>query len=284
MTALEEELHSLNHLRWQAENRLREIEAREQRAKARRERSQPQPTFVSKRTRDPEPEAEPEQSKRLKTVPSLVVARADPARRTTPAAAPIRVLERPDAKLRPTLTPDEAKRSKRVFGALLGTLKRFKADLSTSTDAARRREEAERKAEEKVIHEHDAYAEQLQSRLQEEKTKELVRRAELDQLRDQKDLQLLEVRWQLHEAQLSHWFKTEAQPPIFYRPRGTLKADRVLAESTAAPASNDVVAHTESSLLPSVAEDVFSEAKPIEPSIQQPPTSAEGEDDVSNSL
>eukprot|EP01116_Phalansterium_solitarium_P012383 TRINITY_DN28607_c0_g1_i1.p1 TRINITY_DN28607_c0_g1~~TRINITY_DN28607_c0_g1_i1.p1 ORF type:complete len:334 (+),score=79.19 TRINITY_DN28607_c0_g1_i1:201-1202(+) len=266
---LEQELNELNRQRFDVEQRLRELAVREQRAQARKAAQQRVPlSYAGKRLRDGVAENSVEAetdfaNKRPKTLSSLIVdphessSQSQEAQRPRVSSALVssaaagddnqqQQQQRESSKGRlPAVQqkPEETKRSKRVFGLLLGTLQRAQTELGSKSAAARRRDAAEQRAEAKVHNnDHDAYSEQQQLKLQEEKDKELARRTEIDQQRNEKELELLELKWKMQDNLLSHWFKTDAQPAIFYRPKNTLKEDRVpIAKSESATATSDEV-------------------------------------------
>jgi len=232
---LEVEVNALNKQRADVDARLRELDARAQKIKARKNAQQRLPlSYAGKRLRDSlesgvPTEVDSEAQKRSKLSSTIVESKPiDPLRIRSASGTVVPSRSSDDhAKALRTLNPEDNKRSKRVFGLLLGTLQRAQTELEKKTDAARRREQAENKAENKAVHEFDAYAASVEKLLQVERDKELSRRAELDVLRDEKELQLLQLKWKLNEDLLSHWYKTEAHPPIYYRPKGVLKTDRV---------------------------------------------------------
>jgi len=134
-------------------------------------------------------------------------------------------------KPRPSLdtSSDETKkRSRKLFNVILGTLKSFKTEISNKSDAEQRREEVEQKVQLKVKEEQENFKEEQRRALQEMKDKHLALREEIRQQQEQKELELLNLKWDIHRSQLSAYLKTEARPPIYYKPAKdvpTVKSD-----------------------------------------------------------
>jgi len=124
-------------------------------------------------------------------------------------------------KPRPSLdtsSEETKKRSKNIFGVLVGTLKSFKNEISKKSEAEQRREELEQKVQMKVKEEAESFKEEQRRVLQEQKDKELALREEIKQQQEQKELELLNLKWDNHRNQLASFFKTEAKPAIYYKP------------------------------------------------------------------
>ncbi len=113
-------------------------------------------------------------------------------------------------------TSDERKRSKRLFGSLIGTLGKFKEESSSARAqaGASRRAELEAKLAERMRQEKTAL-EQEAKRTSEERTKRVAaeRCAELEALRRR---QLL----LFHDGVLAraHFLRTKAEPSLYYLP------------------------------------------------------------------
>jgi len=122
------------------------------------------------------------------------------------------------------------KRSKKLFGLIVGTLKSFKEDISTKSKAVQRREELEQKVQQKVKEEQESFKEQERRTLQEKKEKEVALREQIRQQQEQKELQLLNLKWDHHRSQLIPWNKTAAQPPIYYRAAKVDPNERLILE------------------------------------------------------
>jgi len=122
---------------------------------------------------------------------------------------------------RPTLDTNnlsDVRRSKNLFNrALMGTLKQFKSESDAKTEAEQRRLEKEQKIQQKVKEEQEKSIEEQKRAFQEQKEKELALKEEVQQLLEQKQLELLNLKWDHHREQLSQFLKTEAKPPIFYK-------------------------------------------------------------------
>jgi len=124
-------------------------------------------------------------------------------------------------KPRPSLDTsgeETKKRSRNMFTMLVGTLQSFKNDISNKSEADQRREELEQKIQTKVKEEAENFKEEQRRILLEQKEKEQVLRDEIKQQQEQKELQLLNLKWDNHRSELSAFLKTEAKPAIYYRP------------------------------------------------------------------
>lgn len=111
------------------------------------------------------------------------------------------------------------KRSKNMFNkVLLGTLKSFKSASDAKSEAEQRRLELEQKVQQKVKDEQEKSVEEQKRALQEQKDKGLALREEIKQQLEQKELELLNLKWGHHREQLSRFIKTETKPHIYYKP------------------------------------------------------------------
>jgi len=134
------------------------------------------------------------------------------------SSTPIPVVgEKPRPSL-DTSSEETKKRSRKLFGVLVGTLKSFKTEIGKKSEAEQRREELENKVQQKVREEQETFKEEQRRTLQEDKEKELALREEIRQQQEQKELELLNLKWDNHRNQLTPYLKTEAKPPIYYKP------------------------------------------------------------------
>jgi len=234
LVTLESELQSLYRQRDQVEYRLRGLESKERnQAKKRGERVSTRDSS-SKRARDDRPlidrnETEPNKKPKL----SSAVVTND--REMKDAVEREKEKEKPKVtssivtsnpipvigeKPRPALKsehPDKV-RNKKLFGALLvGTLQSFKKQLSHKTQATIRREELEQKVESKVMHEQEQEVETQKRVLQEEKSKELTLKEEIRKNLQEKEKELLRLKWESNRNQLSKFIRTETKPHLYFR-------------------------------------------------------------------
>lgn len=115
------------------------------------------------------------------------------------------------------LTKDRASRdrNRRMFGALLGTLKRFKNDEAKQKDKEEQRAAIERKLEEKGRAEKEELRrERLELFNQRKERQAQIRRLTIKMARVKEH----EV-WEAHQMKLAKFIRTESIPPIFWVPR-----------------------------------------------------------------
>uniref|UniRef100_A0A0N7ZDI6 Pinin/SDK/MemA protein domain-containing protein n=1 Tax=Scylla olivacea TaxID=85551 RepID=A0A0N7ZDI6_SCYOL len=127
----------------------------------------------------------------------------------------------PDSKSRSEaaaeLTKDRASRdrNRRMFGALLGTLKRFKNDEAKQKDKEEQRAAIERKLEEKGRAEKEELRrERLELFNQRKERQAQIRRLTIKMARVKEH----EV-WEAHQMKLAKFIRTESSPAIFWVPR-----------------------------------------------------------------
>jgi pinin len=82
-------------------------------------------------------------------------------------------------------------RNKKLFGVLLGTLQKFKNDLSQNKDILLKRQSLEQKIEAKFLEDRTKFLEQEKKTIQEEKERELKLKKEIDEKLQQKEKQIL---------------------------------------------------------------------------------------------
>jgi len=124
-------------------------------------------------------------------------------------------------KPKPSLDTSSAEmksRNKKMFGVLVGTLQTFKSQIQKKTEAEQRRDELEQKVQQRVKEEQENIREEQRRAVTEQKAKELALREEIRQQQEQKELELLNLKWDNHRNQLSAYLKTEAKPSIYYKP------------------------------------------------------------------
>jgi hypothetical protein len=117
-----------------------------------------------------------------------------------------------------TNNEETKRRSKNLFNrALMGTLKQFKTESESKSEAEQRRMDVEQKIQQKVKDEAERSVEEQKRAFQEQKEKELALREEVVQQLEQKALELLNLKWDHHRDQLAPFLKTETKPPIYYK-------------------------------------------------------------------
>jgi len=220
---LENEIKELDRQRQEVENRLRELEAKERFqsgvsrpsgrlsnnparggvAPLKRFREEGdyrgRPIFPNKRRFIEEPPA------RVPTITSTV----------------IKVSEKDPEKPQPSLVlknEEDKKRSKNLFGVLMGTLEQFKKEEAQKSDADAKRQEIEQKVESKVQTERNELLERHKKIIQEQKDRELVLKEQIKKKQEEKELELLEQKWSKHNALLSTFHRTITKPHIYFMP------------------------------------------------------------------
>jgi len=109
-------------------------------------------------------------------------------------------------------------RNRKMFGVLVGTLNKFKTDISQKSDALMRREKLEKEVDQKVQQDKEVITQQLAEELKEKKEKAQEKKEELRKQFEEKSQELMNLKWNTQRAHLSHFMKTEAKPCIYYRP------------------------------------------------------------------
>ncbi|KII64243.1 Pinin [Thelohanellus kitauei] len=112
------------------------------------------------------------------------------------------------------LDEETCKRSKRMFGHLLGTLKKFKVENETTKDLSIKRQEIEKKHQEREIKEHEEALRQkrelILSRVEKQRT--------LRELRKQIWIKELEEKSVEYFDHLNNYILLSRDMPIFYAP------------------------------------------------------------------
>ncbi|KAL3687798.1 hypothetical protein R1sor_014107 [Riccia sorocarpa] len=116
--------------------------------------------------------------------------------------------------------PNVAKRNRRMFGALLGTLEKFKQEDKklSGSEAFLRRSSSQKRAEQRAQEESERLRQQEREQLAEKKRRDLVLRARLAAKTEEKQLELLFLHWTEHQTKLCSFLRTKAEPSIFYMP------------------------------------------------------------------
>ena len=116
--------------------------------------------------------------------------------------------------------PSLAKRNRRMFGALLGTLQRFAAEdvQRSSSEAFTRRSEMLKRAEQKAQEESQRLRQQEREQMAEKRRRDLSLRARLAAKTEEKQLELLFIQWMEHNNKLSKILRTKMEPRIYYVP------------------------------------------------------------------
>jgi len=122
-------------------------------------------------------------------------------------------------------------RNRKLFGVMVGTLQQFKSQIQRKTEADQRREQMQQKVEQRVKTEEATLKEDQRRQLAEQKAKELAAREEIKLLQEQKELELLNLKWGNHRSQLSVYLKTEAKPCIYFKPKSDPSVKRIKNES-----------------------------------------------------
>eukprot|EP00118_Oscarella_pearsei_P024996 m.307277 g.307277 ORF g.307277 m.307277 type:complete len:380 (+) comp42103_c0_seq1:16-1155(+) len=154
---------------------------------------------------------EPDENKPV--IPSSVVARPDRARRES-------VSERDEDK----------KRNRRMFGSLMGTLKKFKTDSQHDSAKMQHRLQLEAKIDEEHTKEKELASQERRKLYVERRAKKI----ELGKLEYQTHMAELGQVWEVHGLQLSSgdFIRLKTAPPIFYKPGKHTEATSKLVEET----------------------------------------------------
>ncbi|KAL0653970.1 hypothetical protein Bca4012_096661 [Brassica carinata] len=128
--------------------------------------------------------------------------------------------------------PNLVKRNRRMLGNLPGTLERFrKEDKQLSgTYAYARRSAALQKAEQKAREESERLRLQERENLTEKRRRDLTLRARVAAKAEQKELELLFLRWCEQKKKLSNFIRTKSEPQIYYAPTKALEEDTTETE------------------------------------------------------
>ncbi|KAG6556661.1 hypothetical protein Mapa_001602 [Marchantia paleacea] len=116
--------------------------------------------------------------------------------------------------------PNVAKRNRRMFGALLGTLEKFKQEDQklSGSEAFIRRSTSQKRAEQRAQEESERLRQQEREQLAGKRKRDLVLRARIAAKSEEKQLELLFIQWTEHQTQLCSFLRTKAEPNIFYMP------------------------------------------------------------------
>jgi len=121
-----------------------------------------------------------------------------------------------------TSSEEMKSRNRKLFGVMVGTLQQFKSQIQRKTEADQRREQMQQKVEQRVKNEEATVKEEQRRLLAEQKAKELAAREEIKLVQEQKELELLNLKWGNHRSQLSVYLRTETKPCIYFKPKGDL--------------------------------------------------------------
>ncbi|XP_024401629.1 uncharacterized protein [Physcomitrium patens] len=133
-----------------------------------------------------------------------------------------------------TSDPNVAKRNRRMFGALLGTLEKFRREDEklSGSESFQRRSEQLKKAEHKAQEENERLRQQEKEALAEKRRADLILRAKLATEAEAKQLELLFLQWAEHHTRLASFIKTKAGPRIYYLPvKSSEETDKLLQEA-----------------------------------------------------
>jgi pinin len=119
-----------------------------------------------------------------------------------------------------TSDPNVAKRNRRMFGALLGTLEKFRQEDKklSGSEAFQRRSDQLKRAEQKAQEESERLRQQEREAMAEKRRVDLTLRAKLAAEADAKQLELLFLQWTEHHTRLCTFIQTKAGPAIYYCP------------------------------------------------------------------
>ncbi|KAJ3174422.1 hypothetical protein HDU88_000390 [Geranomyces variabilis] len=134
---------------------------------------------------------------------------------------------------RPRLSMDDklAKRSKRMFGMLNGTLMLAKKSTERKSEAEKRRDELEEKLAEKLKQEKEKLSEAYKQELEAKQAAVKLRRQEEDKAREQQTKEVLRA----NRANMAKYLQTKSQPPLYFLPKTPNEAIvSLLADATRA--------------------------------------------------
>ncbi|XP_057803886.1 uncharacterized protein LOC131019369 [Salvia miltiorrhiza] len=128
--------------------------------------------------------------------------------------------------------PTVVSRNKRMLGQLLGTLERFrKEDVQLSgTEAYMRRSDSLKRAEQRAREESEKLRLQEREQIAEKRKRDLTLRARIAAKAEEKNMELLFLRWSEHHKKLGNFIRTKAEPPIYYSFAKPLDEDASSAE------------------------------------------------------
>ncbi|CAK9877048.1 unnamed protein product [Sphagnum jensenii] len=133
-----------------------------------------------------------------------------------------------------TKDPNIAKRNRRMFGALIGTLEKFRQEDKklSGSEAFMRRTDSLKRAEQKAQEESERLRQQEREQLAERRKNDLMLRAKLAAQADEKQLELLFLQWTEHHTHLFSFLRTTAEPAIYFMPaKPSEETDKLFQES-----------------------------------------------------
>ncbi|KAH8962782.1 hypothetical protein BDL97_05G118400 [Sphagnum fallax] len=133
-----------------------------------------------------------------------------------------------------TNDPNIAKRNRRMFGALIGTLEKFRQEDKklSGSEAFMRRTDSLKRAEQKAQEESERLRRQEREQLAERRKNDLMLRAKLAAQADEKQLELLFLQWTEHHTHLFSFLRTTAEPAIYFMPaKPSEETDKLFQES-----------------------------------------------------
>ncbi|GAB4814850.1 hypothetical protein N2152v2_001896 [Parachlorella kessleri] len=193
---------------------------------------QPRRPFLARGPLEPEPaferfEAPRQPAPRHRVLSAVVVAGEARTAHEAGPADPAGPAERGGSGKRPAEgellddNPAVKKRNRRLFGALLGTLQKFKEDeqREAGSDVAQRRAQLLARAEQKKEEEARRLREEARQEMQSRRMDEINRKREINMLSDIKRLELLYAEKLARHDRLSTFLKTKAGPSVYWCPK-----------------------------------------------------------------
>ncbi|CAM6026986.1 unnamed protein product [Sphagnum balticum] len=133
-----------------------------------------------------------------------------------------------------TNDPNIAKRNRRMFGALIGTLEKFRQEDKklSGSEAFMRRTDSLKRAEQKAQEESERLRQQEREQLAERRKNDLMLQAKLAAQADEKQLKLLFLQWTEHHTHLFSFLRTTTEPAIYFMPaKPSEETDKLFQES-----------------------------------------------------
>ncbi|XP_024530794.1 pinin [Selaginella moellendorffii] len=122
--------------------------------------------------------------------------------------------------------PKLAKRNRRMFGALLGTLEKFRKEEMSNSESVMRRSDSLKRAVQKAQEESDKLRQEEREHLTERRKRDLMLRAKISAKAEEKQIELLYMQWTAHQSKVSSFLKTKAEPGIHYLPVKQTERDK----------------------------------------------------------